>query len=93
MRPKSDLEARHRGKQVLAGEWLLHQRRIAVRRRQMFAAIAADKREGNTARDQRIGDAACGLAREVRIEERAVDRLTGEGLERIGNIPGWANHG
>ena len=32
-------DLRHRGKQVLAGEWLLHQRRIAVRRRQMFATL------------------------------------------------------
>src|SRR5262245_47167141 len=87
------LKARHRGKQVPAGERLLHQRRIAVRRRKMLAAIAADKGEGYAARDQGIGNAARRLAGEMGVEQCAVDGLAGDGVERIADIPGWTDHG
>jgi hypothetical protein len=66
-RAKSSLKARHRGKQIPAGERLLHKRRIAVRRRKMLAAIAADKGKGYAARDQGIGYAARRLAGEMGV--------------------------
>src|SRR5262245_34979617 len=88
----SSLKARHRGKQIPACERLLHKRRIAVRRRKMLAAIAADKGKGYAARDQGIGDAARRLAGEMGVEQRAVDGLAGDGVERIADIPGGADH-
>ena len=64
-----------------------------MRRRQLLAAIAADKGEGNAACFQRVGDAADRLAGEMCIEQRAVHVLPLDGLKRVADRPGRTDHG
>jgi hypothetical protein len=59
----------------------------------MLAAIAADKGKGYAARDQSIGNAPRRLAGEMGVEQRAVDGLAGDGLERIADISCRTDHG
>lgn len=59
----------------------------------MIAPGAADEGERDAARNERIGDAACRFAPEMGIEQRALHGFTGDGVERIGDIRGRADHG
>jgi hypothetical protein len=63
-----------------------------VRRRQMFAAIAADEGERNAARNERIGNMADRFAAKMGIEKRSIHRFAGNSLERIADIRRRADH-
>src|SRR5262245_17134682 len=64
-----------------------------MRRGEMLAAIAADKGKGYAARNQGIGDAARRLAGKMGVEQRTVDSLASDGVERIADVPCRADYG
>ena len=78
---------------ISAGKRLLHQRRVPVRRRQLLTAIAADKREGNVARLQRIGNPSHRLAGKMGVEQRAMDVLPLDGVKRVADRAGRPDYG
>src|SRR5262249_23209930 len=81
------------GKEVLAGERFFHQERAAMGGRKLLASIAADKREGNAARLERISNAGDRLAGKMGVEQRAVDHLAFERLKGVSDGAGRADHG
>src|SRR6478672_3430758 len=69
--------------QILSSERLANQRHSPVLRRQLLTPVAAHEGEGDSAREQRIGDLSHRLAAKIGIEQSAIDYFALERLQRV----------